>query len=135
MAVESTKSAESTKSIELNLEHARKKDKTKVKGIFIFHEVPGGKLEFPFKKYKHDPIVNYSFIDGEEYEIPLEVAKHLCTNCWYPNYSYKEDERGRPVTKVTSKIRRCSFQSLEFLDIDGIFSANTVVKTKEDIKD
>jgi len=35
-----------------------------------------------------------------------------------PSYNYTNDEAGRPVMKVGQKIRRCSFQSMEFLDFD-----------------
>ena len=100
------------------LQNQRDKDKEKVKGIFRFHEVPGGQMEFVFKKYKDDPIERDSMKDGETYTVPLAVAKHLNTNCWYPSYDYKNDEQGRPVTTMAEKIRRCSFQSLEFVDID-----------------
>lgn len=103
-----------------NLEFQRKKDREMVRGIFRFHEVPGGRMEFVFKKYKKDPIETFKFNDGEVYTIPLGVARHLNTNCWYPSYTYKSDDQGRPVMSVGEKIRRCSFQSLEFVDIEGM---------------
>jgi hypothetical protein len=105
--------------IKANLEFQRKKDREPIRGKFIFHEVPGGQLEFTFKKYKGDPLETFKMKDGEVYTIPLGVYKHLNTNCWYPSYSFKNDEAGRPVVSVTEKIRRCSFQSMEFLDIDA----------------
>jgi hypothetical protein len=95
----------------------RDKDRAMVRGKFIFHEVPGGQLGFMFRKYKLDPLEKFEMKDGEVYTVPLGVAKHLNTNCSYPSYNYKNDESGRPVVKLTEKIRRCSFQSLEFLDI------------------
>jgi len=98
----------------------RDKDRQMVRGKFIFHEVPGGMMEFPFRVYKGDQIETYRFNDGEIYTIPLGVYKHLNTNCWYPSYDYKNDIQGRPVVSIAQKIRRCSFQSLEFLDIDSL---------------
>ena len=102
------------------LEFKRKKDREPVRGKFIFHEVPGGRMDFIYRAYLEDDIEKYSMVDGEICTIPLGVAKHLNTNCWYPAYDYKDDEAGRPVCKITSKIRRCSFQSLEFIDVEGV---------------
>ncbi len=107
-----------------SLKVQQEKDREIVKGIFRFHEVPGGQMEFVFKKYKGDKLEKYTLIDGQTYSLPLGVAKHLNTNCWYPSYNYKNDEQGRPVTTMAEKIRRCSFQSLEFVDIDEV--PNTV---------
>src|ERR1700674_5020529 len=106
-----------------SLKLQRDKDREMVRGIFRFHEVPNGQIEFPFRKYKEDPLENFKFVDGQVYTIPLGVAKHLNTNCAYPSYSYKQDEAGRPVVTASEMIRRCSFQSLEFVDIDGLGSA------------
>ena len=103
-----------------NLVFKRDKDRTPVRGKFIFHEVPGGKMDFVFRAYKGDPIEKYTMSDGEVLTVPLGVAKHLNTNCWYPSYDYKDDEAGRPTCKISSKIRRCSFQSLEFIDVEGV---------------
>jgi len=108
------------KSMPENLKFKREKDRTPVRGKFIFHEVPGGRMDFVYRAYKGDPIEKYSMADGEICTIPLGVAKHLNTNCWYPAHEYKDDEAGRPVCKMTSKIRRCSFQSLEFIDVEGV---------------
>ena len=106
--------------LKANLEFQRKKDREQVRGIFRFHEVPGGVMEFCFKKYKGDPLETFKFNDGEVYTIPLGVAKHLNVNCWYPSYTFKSDEAGRPTVSVAEKIRRCSFQSLEFVDIEDL---------------
>lgn len=99
-----------------NLEYQRTKDRQMVRGKFIFHEVPGGTMSFPFKAYKLDPVENFTLVDGQIYNIPLGVAKHLNKNCWYPVHSYAMDENNKSVMKVGQKVRRCSFQSLEFVD-------------------
>lgn len=85
-----------------------------VKGKFILHECPNGEHGFSFKKFKSDPLKNYSLKDGETYELPLSVARHLNNNVSYPSYKYKNDEAGRPTTTISEMIRRTSFQSLEF---------------------
>ena len=114
-----------TKPMSENLRLKREQDRKSVRGKFIFHEVPGGKMDFVFRAYKGDPIAKYSMTDGEILTVPLGVAKHLNSNCWYPAYDYKDDEAGRPTCKVTSKIRRCSFQSLEFIDVEGVAPIGT----------
>jgi len=88
----------------------------KVKGIFHFHEVPNGYMEFVFREFKGDPIKKYKFFDGQVYEIPLGVAQHLNKNGWYPVHKHAFDENDRPSVKIGKKIRRFSFQSLDFVD-------------------
>lgn len=110
-----------------NLRYQRDKDREKVKGIFRFHEVPGGSMSFMFKAYKEDPLERYDFVDGEVYSIPLGVAKHLNNNLWYPVHSYTTDEHGKPSTKIGQKVRRCTFQSLEFVDIEELKPAANLI--------
>lgn len=112
----------------------REKDREKVRGIFRFHEVPGGLMEFSVKIYKDDLVETYRMVDGQIYTIPLGVAKHLNKNCWYPEYDYvkTEGENGmHNVAKVTKKVRRCSFQSLEFVDIDELLPGGDAILTVE----
>lgn len=113
-----------------NLQYERDKDREMVRGIFRFHEVPGGQMEFCFKAYKNDPVETFQLIDGQIYTIPLGVAKHLNRNLWYPKYSYVNDEAGRPKVCITEKVRRASFQSLEFIDIEDM---TPVGRPEEDI--
>lgn len=117
-----------------NYKYMRDKDREMVKGIFRYHEVPGGAFEFVFKAYKGDEVEKYTMVDGGIYTIPLGVAKHLNNNVWYPQYDYIQGEgmigavtgtspHGGHVgklMKITKKVRRVSFQSLEFLDIEGV---------------
>jgi hypothetical protein len=100
----------------------RAKDHEMVRGIFRFHEVPGGSMNVVFRKYKDDEIWQMPMKDGEVYSIPLMVAKHLNKNCWYPIHEYDQDEMGRHNNqyRIEKKVRRCSFQSLEFIDTEDI---------------
>lgn len=91
----------------------RDKERELVRGIFKYHECPGASFAFMFKKYGEDPLEKYEFIDGEVYTIPLGVARHLNTNCWYPVHAFKSKDSGLTVQE---KIRRTSFQSLEFVE-------------------
>lgn len=108
-----------------NLRYMRDKDREPVRGKFIFHEVPGGLMSFVYKAYKEDDVERFDLIDGEIYTLPLGVAKHLNKNCWYPVHAYAMDENGRPTMKIGQKVRRCSFQSLEFVDIDDLSAVGT----------
>lgn len=108
------------KELKPSLKYQRDKDREMVKGIFRFHEVPGGTMSFNFKKYKEDPVERFDLVDGQVYNIPLGVAKHLNSNCWYPVHQYMMDEYNKPVARVGQKVRRCSFQSLEFVDVEDL---------------
>ena len=98
----------------------RDKDREMVKGVFKYYEVPGGMVGFCFKKYGEDPVEKYELYDGQVYTIPLGVAKHLNNNTWYPVHEYGKNEDGTPSQRVGQKIRRMAFQSLEFMDMDGM---------------
>lgn len=110
--------AEIKKQNEIALRKLWEKDSEMVRGIFRYHECPGGQLDFPFHKYKWDRMQTYHLKDGEIYEIPRAVAKHLNTNCAYPTYAYKSDINGMPVVSVAEKVRRTSFQSLDYIDME-----------------
>lgn len=117
-----------------NWNYNRDQDREPVKGIFRFHEVPGGTMSFVYKGYNGDNVERYDLIDGQVYTVPLGVAKHLNKNLWYPEYSYVKSEGTYTghgpgnVMRATKKVRRCSFQSLEFIDIDEVpTSASQIV--------
>lgn len=117
--------------VKVNLTYQRDKDREKVRGIFRFHEVPGGSMSFMFKAYKEDQLERYDMLDGEVYSIPLGVAKHLNNDCWYPVHAYTTDENGRPSMKIGQKVKRCSFQSLEFVDIEDLRPAPDIVTVEK----
>lgn len=55
----------------------RKEDEKLVKGNFEFSEAEGGTFDFTYRIYPGDPIQHYTFVDGEECEIPMGIVKHL----------------------------------------------------------
>lgn len=127
-----------------NLKYKRDKHREKVRGIFKFFEVPGGEMSFTVREFKEDPIESYTMVDGEVYTIPLGVAKHLNTNCWYPAYEFLPGENVQGVShnvrgfaghvqKVTKKVHRCAFNSLEFLDIEDLPQPQSAVVTVETV--
>jgi hypothetical protein len=100
------------------IEKLRIRDSKLVKGIFKFLEAPNSTMKFSYKKYKGDSVETYELEDGKAYTIPIGVAKHLNKNCWYPEHYYKMDEKGQPTIRVEKKIKRCSFQSMDFMDTE-----------------
>lgn len=86
-------------------------------------------MEFQYRKYKGDPIQKYSMKDGEVYEVPLGVARHLNTNCWYPSYAHSDkasqEVAGSAAVIIKEKIRRCSFQSLDFVESERATTENS----------
>ncbi len=96
----------------------RAADQKKVKGIFRDLEVKGGRLQFAFKKWQGEDIQNYDLRDGQEYELPMGVIKHL-NNLHYTEDSYSKDllsADGVPVKNPNpKKVTRFSFQPKEFV--------------------
>ena len=117
--------------LKLNLKYERDKDRTKVRGKFIFHEVPGGVMEFSFKKYKEDELENFKLYDGEIYELPLGVAKHLNQNLSYPIHQYYSQEGGTHAMKVGQTVRRASFARLDFMVEDEAEDTRSHLVTAE----
>ena len=117
----------------INLRYLRDKDREMVKGIFRFHECPGATMSFVFKAYKEDQVERYDLTDGEIATVPLGVAKHLNKNLWYPVHAYAQDDTGKSLMKVGQKVRRCSFQSLEFVDIEDLSPEGQSIITVEKV--
>jgi len=92
----------------------KEKDHKMVKGVFRCFEPAGGSFTFSFKKYAGDDTLTYTMVDGEVYDVPIMIAKHLNKDCWYPKHSHVLDADGKPSVQVGRKVNRCSFESLEF---------------------
>src|SRR5579871_1747386 len=121
--------AEKKETVKKNHKWQRDKDREPVKGIFRFYEVPGGNMEFVYGPiYKGDQTEKYHLFDGQIYTLPLGVAKHLNKNVWYPVHAFQEDENGKPAARIHQRVRRCGFQSLEFVDIDDLTPTGSPIK-------
>ena len=102
-----------------------------VSGVFRFHECPGGATTVPMKKYPGQARVDYHFKDGEEYTVPLWVARWLngydacavelkgkINSCSYPIHENAVDRiTGRPLVQVNQYRRRMTFESNEFMTV------------------
>ena len=91
------------------------KDHKMIKGIFHFKEVPGGTLCFSYSKYKETPL-RYALVDGETYELPYMVAKHLAKDVFTEVFQNQVDKDGRQIAVATSKIHRTGFERIDFDD-------------------
>lgn len=107
--------APATPKNEYKWEAERLRDRKPVKGVFRFHEIPGGTLNFSYLKYKGDPIDKLELKDGEVYTLPLGVARHLRTSGWYPVHAYAMDDRGMASKRIGQKVKRYTFEPLDFI--------------------
>jgi len=114
MTIQSERPLNTRKQTHEEMKKQREADHKMVKGVFRCYEPRGGSFTFAFKKYKGDEILKFTMVDGETYNVPLMVAKHLNQNCWYPRHSYVMDANGNPTVEAGKKVQRCSFESLEF---------------------
>ncbi len=87
-----------------------------VKGVFKNIECPGGTLEFPYKKFPQDPIILYKLEDGQSYDVPLCVAKHINNQCVEKKHEYIVDAKGNKTIDVNKKRQRYQFLSTEFME-------------------
>lgn len=116
------------------IERQREIDSKMVKGVFRFYEMPGGTLPFVYKAHKGQEVEKYELTDGQVYEIPLGVAKHLNNNGWYPEHEYIKGEgmiAGYGVSggmRIARKKHRFGFSGLDFVDADE-FQQNKQIVT------
>lgn len=97
------------------IETARKIDAKLVKGIFKNLECPGGDLQFAYHQYKGEPTRVYHMLDGQEYEIPMGVAKHINRQCKYKKSRHLVDKNGNKMITADKPIDRYQFVSQEFM--------------------
>ena len=121
-----------------NTRYMRDRDREKVTGVFHNYEIPGGAMEFVYREYKEDPVEKFNLVDGQVYQLPRGVVRHLNKNCWYPEYEYYSDGGTRVQNgmnpnvpggnmRVGKKVRRVSFESMEFMDLNDIPPAKQIV--------
>ena len=64
----------------------------------------------PTSDFRH--ILSASWV----YDLPAGKGRRFLNNS--NRVVTKNDAEGKPVVAITQRVRRCSFQSLEFMDID-----------------
>ena len=104
----------------INIAQLKAHDAEPVRGRFHYLETPGGTMHFVYKYYKGDPVVRYDLTDGEVYTLPKGVARHLNKNVGHYEHQRLLGLDGTPSVKAKRRIRKCSFEHLEFMDIEDI---------------
>ena len=122
----------------------RDRDAELVTGIFKNLENPAsggsrGAVCFSYKAYPGDANEQYELLDGQRYQLPRGVARHLNNNCWYNEYQQMSGELGMQGVRqgaadgrlkaagmqLARKIHRYAFHSLEYMDDDlDMYPAN-----------
>ena len=84
-----------------------------VHGIFENVETPGLTLKFSFRAYA-GPIKKYEMKHGEEYDVPLSVAKHL-NSCTQKIHANLMDKNGNAIKVEGKGNKRFSFRTADYL--------------------
>jgi len=118
-----------SKDIEKKYKSDWERDHKMVRGKFSYLDCPGGTLTFPYHKYPDDEPSNWELQDGQIYDLPYMVAKHLATDVFYQVHKYELDEHGRKSTRIGKKLHRTNFQKLDFEDAE--FSPSKIVTVEK----
>ena len=101
------------------VQYLRDRDMEKVKVIFKCYDPMGGMVKFTAKPYEgyHE---NYELYDGQEYEIPLCIAKRFNNEfqgigCFYPTHAYILDAQGKPMISIGKKNFRFNVNSPDLM--------------------
>jgi hypothetical protein len=126
------KTAESTAAqkaeLKKKLAYMRDRDREIVKGVFRYHQKPGQTITFTFYNYAGDKLENYKMTDGMTYSIRRDVARHLNKEGLQPVYEWVKDEIGQPVMQVTRYMNRCSFDSMDFFELEDIMPSKKILQ-------
>ena len=91
------------------------KDHAMVRGVFKNFELPGAPVTFSYCKYKGDSIRSYTLTDGDSFELPYMVVKHINDNCRYPVNEFSTGPDGKPSHKIGKWVQRYGFFSTDFM--------------------
>ena len=97
------------------LEKNCKEDQKMVKGVFKNLESPGGDVTFAYRGHKGEPIRVYNLIDGETYDIPIGVARHINRQCKYMKSAHLVDRDGKPMVGAGKPTQRYEFGSTDYM--------------------
>jgi len=89
-----------------------KKDRI-VKGKFRNYENPGMPIKFSFTD-DEQPAKTYILHDGENYELPLNVVKHVNSTCCVQRHENAIDQQGKPHEKIGQIERRYGIENFDF---------------------
>ncbi len=66
-------------------------------GTFVNIECPGQPAKVSAKLYKGMQYFSQTLEDGQQYKIPLSVARFINERCKYEQHTYLTDEKGSPL--------------------------------------
>lgn len=84
-----------------------------VRGTFLNVEYPGQPARVCGKFYRGQQYFSETFEDGQQYTIPLSIARFINERIGYEQHSYIMDEDGNPI-KNNKKIPRYKFTAESF---------------------
>lgn len=96
------------------IKNLHKEESVKIKCKFICHEPKGGNVTFSYKKFPQDPIEKYTLYDGQVYELPKCVVKHL-NSCGWEIHAHLLDADGQPIQGIGKKEHRFTLQPIDFI--------------------
>lgn len=119
----------------------QERDYELVSGIFRYLEHPGGTLRFRYHKYPQDNNKQWELTDGCRYKLPRMIVRHINNGVHYLAYKHLDNKLGEAgvhtaINKeksrfddgsgaqqsmtMVSKVPRCEFRSLDFMDEDDL---------------
>jgi hypothetical protein len=107
---------EKAKSKEL-MEKMRKEQSKLVKGMFEFVDAQGGWLDFTYRFFPGEPIMQFHFVHGEICDVPLGIVKHLNNIVKKVRQMPTELPSGKKATEVSpvQKISRVRFTPMDMM--------------------
>ena len=84
-----------------------------VKGVFKNLECEGADVKFSYARGKEVP-KKYVLQDGEVYELPIDVARHI-NRCGHPVNEAEVDKHGNYLGRREKFIRRFDFRRIDDL--------------------
>lgn len=125
------KTTDPNKMTESELKKSRKyqadRDAEKVKGVFHYHERPGQTLKFDYSRFGNEKQTHWELTDGKTYELPRGVARHLMNSGFRNVYEWYKDERGDERMRLARKVRRYSWEHLDFFELDDLGKQHDLV--------
>ena len=115
---------------ELNksLQYKRDRDAEMVKGVFHYHERPGQSLKFDFSQYGNEKQTNWELKDGQSYELPRGVARHLNNSGFRNVHEWYRNDRGEERMRLARKHRRYSWENLDFFELEDVGKQHDLIK-------
>jgi len=84
-----------------------------VRGKFRNYENPGMPIKFSFTDDER-PAQIYTLHDGKDYELPINVVKHVNSTCCVQKNEFAIDANGKPLERIGQIERRYGIENFDF---------------------